>query len=417
MSPKISSYPDGGKKSILDFVISARSGKNYKLAGTVITGQHVNKTNAPTINDDSSAGFGVSDLWTDETNDKAYIALDVTVGAAAWTEVTGGGAGGGGVNPNLLINGDFRIAQRGTNFTSATTPANSDDTYLLDRFILLSDGNDIVDVTQETTVVPTGSHNSIKLEVETANKQFGILQIIEGKDAAAIIGGVASLSFDARMAAADDNTHSLKAIVLAWDSTEDVVTSDVVNVWGATPTYVANWTGENTPASNTLTTSWQTFTIENISIDTAGAKNVAVFIFCDQTDGAIDDAIYISKIKLEKGASATDCETRPIAQEEPLAQRFYEKMVNNGTGGSMGASMYQLASVAFFVTTAWATTKRVHPTAAVHGTWTVVNTPQPIIRASPSRNVFLLEGAAIATGTCVILANSSDDAISGDAEL
>lgn len=51
---------------------------------------------------------------------------------------------------NHLINGAMMVAQRGTSFTSTTTPANNDDTYLLDRWILLSDGNDIVDVTQAT---------------------------------------------------------------------------------------------------------------------------------------------------------------------------------------------------------------------------------------------------------------------------
>ena len=34
-------------------------------------------------------------------------------------------------NRNLLINGNMQVADRGTAFTSATTPANSDDTYLL----------------------------------------------------------------------------------------------------------------------------------------------------------------------------------------------------------------------------------------------------------------------------------------------
>lgn len=223
---------------------------------------------------------------------------------------------------NLLANGGFRVPQRGTTFDATTSPLNSDDTYLLDRWVLLSDGNDIVDVTQDTTVHPTGGYASIKLEVETADKQFGIVQILEGKNAAAIIGGEASLSFDARMAAADDNTHSLKAVVLAWDGAEDTVTSDVVDTWGATATFVANWTGENTPGSNTLTTGWQTFSIENISIDTASAKNVAVFIYCDQTDGAVDDAVYISNVKLEYGTSATAYVVRPYAEELALCQRY-----------------------------------------------------------------------------------------------
>jgi hypothetical protein len=83
---------------------------------------------------------------------------------------------------NLIINGCMRVAQRGVSFTSATTPANSDDTYLLDRWILLSDGNDIVDVTQSTERPTTLFSKSIALDVETANKKFGILQILEFSD-------------------------------------------------------------------------------------------------------------------------------------------------------------------------------------------------------------------------------------------
>ena len=229
------------------------------------------------------------------------------------------------IRPNALINGGFRVAQRGTSFTAATSPLNSDDTYLLDRWVLLSEGNDIVDVSQ-SAVVPDGAKASIKLEVETANKQFGILQILENKDAMAFAGKQASLSFQAKMAAADDNTHSLKAVVLSWDSTADTVTSDVVDVWSASPSFVANWTAENTPASITLTTEWHTFEITNISIDTASMANLAVFIYCDQTDGAADDAIYITGVKLEVGETATDFVARPYAEELALCQRYFERI-------------------------------------------------------------------------------------------
>lgn len=93
--PKISAYPDGSRKKTADKIVIARSGKNYNLDGEVMEGQDVANVAAPTVNDDSSAGFVVGDTWVDETNDKAYIALDVTVGAAVWTETTGGGAADG----------------------------------------------------------------------------------------------------------------------------------------------------------------------------------------------------------------------------------------------------------------------------------------------------------------------------------
>ncbi len=49
------------------------------------------KTAAPTVNDDQNNGYLVGDIWLDETNDKAYVNLDVTAGAAVWTEITQGG--------------------------------------------------------------------------------------------------------------------------------------------------------------------------------------------------------------------------------------------------------------------------------------------------------------------------------------
>ncbi len=255
------------------------------------------------------------------------------------------------INKNVIINGGFRVAQRGTAFTSATTPANSDDTYLLDRWALLSDGNDVVDVSQSTTVIPTGATSSIKLEVETANKQFGIVTFIENKDALRLIGGYASLSFKARMAAADDNTHSLKALVLSWNSTADTVTSDVVSAWAASPTLAANWTAENTASSNTLTTSWQTFKIENIYIDTASAANIAIFIFCDQTDGVVDDAIYISQVQLEPGAIATTFEIRPYAQEFELCRRYCRRLdaVDNANSGFALGLVYSTSGGIFLI--------------------------------------------------------------------
>ncbi len=210
--------------------------------------------------------------------------------------------------PNILINGQFRIAQRGASYTSATNTTNNDDNYTLDRWVLLSDGNDVVDVTQETSTVPTGSYSAIKLEVETINKKFGILQILEAKDAEAIIGGNASISFKARNAASDDNTDDLRAALVAWSSTADSVTSDIVSVWenaSTNPTLIANWTYENTATANTLTQTYQTFEIEAVSIDTASTANVALFIWCNNTDGALDDAIYITDIKVEKGDNAT----------------------------------------------------------------------------------------------------------------
>ena len=59
---------------------------------------NLSATGAPTVNNDTSEGYGVGSRWIDVSADKEYVCLDNTDGAAVWTETTGGGGGGGDVN-------------------------------------------------------------------------------------------------------------------------------------------------------------------------------------------------------------------------------------------------------------------------------------------------------------------------------
>jgi len=49
------------------------------------------KSAAPAVTDDGNDGYLIGDIWVDETNDKSYMIFDITVGAAVWVELTGGG--------------------------------------------------------------------------------------------------------------------------------------------------------------------------------------------------------------------------------------------------------------------------------------------------------------------------------------
>lgn len=246
---------------------------------------------------------------------------------------------------NAVINGGFDVSQRGTSFTAATTPANSDDTYLLDRWTLLSDGNDIVDVTQNTATIPSGGLYSCALDVETANKKFGIIQFIEQKNCKGFIGKTCTLSFKARKGASNATVTTMRAVILAWDGTADAVTSDVVSAWGASgtnPTLAANWTAENTAANLTLTDSFQTFSV-SAAIDTASAKNIAVFLYYNNADGTVADFIYITDVQLEAGGVATEFDQRSIGSEYDLCARYFYKPPASiswpGIGGAqIGAS-------------------------------------------------------------------------------
>ena len=238
---------------------------------------------------------------------------------------------------NRIINGGFDVAQRGTSFTSG---ANNDDTYNLDRWYVLSDGNDAVDITQ-TTTVPTGAKYSIGLDVETVNKKFGIAQIIENVNCYDAIGGNVTLSFQAKVSATT-KLDNVKCAVIAWSGTADSVTSDIISAWGAegtNPTLIANATYENTPANLNVTTSFATYSV-TANVDTASTANIIVFIWSDVTDTTLGDFLYITNTQLEIGSTATPFERRLYNQELANCQRYYQ-VIKGGSGSAASTTAFE----------------------------------------------------------------------------
>jgi hypothetical protein len=301
---------------------------------------------------------------------------------------------------NRIINGSFNIAQRGTSFVSGD---NDDDTYNLDRWYVLSDGNDAVDITQ-TTTVPTGAKYSIGLDVETVNKKFGIAQIIENVNCYDAIGGNVTLSFQAKVSATT-KLDNVKCAIVAWSGTADTVTSDIISAWGAegtNPTLIANATYENTPANLNVTTSWATYSV-TANVDTASTTNIIVFIWSDVTDTTLGDFLYITNAQLEIGTSATPFERRLYGQELVNCQRYFEILTNGATNGISLLSGTLLAPSSHWSNWIFKQTKRASPTVALAtgNSWTAVT---PSIFPSTSNvlfsgtNYFYNSGATNTTG-------------------
>lgn len=230
---------------------------------------------------------------------------------------------------NMVINGDMRIAQRGTSFTS-TGSANNDNTYNLDRWVLLSDGNNTVNVSQSTEV-PTGGLNSLAMTVVTANRKFGVAQIIEQQNIVGVQNQTVWLSFKARTSGS--SLSNIKAVVLAWTGTADSVTRDVVSAWnadGVTPTWATNWVAENTPSNLGVTNSWGEYRFSALC-DASNIRNLAVFIWNDDTSTTANDILYVDDVQLEINNSPTPFERRPVGVELELCQRYYEKSYDMAT--------------------------------------------------------------------------------------
>jgi len=250
-------------------------------------------------------------------------------------------------NKNVLINGDFNIWQRGTSFISGTNNT-EDNKYYADRWVLLSgngtaDVNDVVSIVRDTDG-PNGSLYALKATVTangaTTNSKYGFLQIIEQANCKHLIGSTASLSFQAKTTG--NAIRNIRVAIISWTGTADTFVAaterDVVSDWkgeGVNPKLVDNWTYESVPTDLPLTIGYQTFKIENISIG-LGAKNVAVFIWIDDTDADSGDELFIGQVQLEKGAVATEFEHRSIGEELTLCQRYYYRTDNDGTPTSEG---------------------------------------------------------------------------------
>ena len=314
--------------------VATDASKNLVSVTNTGTGNNVLAT-APTI---ASANLTTALTLTGAAGTSGQLLTSQGTGVAPiWSTVSSDTVG----FKNRIINGGMDLAQRGTSFTS-TSSANNDDTYVLDRFYILSDGNDIIDVTQ-TTTVPTGAKYSIGLDVETVNKKFGIAQIIENANCFDAIGGNVTVSFQAKVSATT-NLDNIKCAIVAWSGTADTVTSDIISAWGVegtNPTLIANATYENTPANLNVTTSFATYSV-TANVDTASTSNIIVFIWSDVTDTTAGDFLYITNVQLEKGSTATSFDYRPYGTELALCQRYFERSYNIGvtTGTALAAGIF-----------------------------------------------------------------------------
>ena len=262
-----------------------------------------------------------------------------------------------------IINGNFDVSQRGTTFVAG---ANNDDVYTLDRWNLISDGNDILDVSQDSVTDLPGSNYAIKLDVETA-KRAGIVQFLEAKDAQKFKGKNVSISFAVKSA----NISAIRATVLSWSSTADSITSDVVGTWAATPTWATNWADNATPADLTVTSSWTTVKVENIAIDESTVNNLALVIWLPNEE-TIGDIVYISQVQMNMGSVALPFQPKSYEEELRACQRYANKINIPVAYGAFAIGWAESATLGQFVIPT-NVTMRTTPALATSGTFRILN--------------------------------------------
>ena len=106
--------PSAGYSPIFDPAVSDGEVKGllYKFAATT----------APVVGDDSGDGYSVGSRWFDTTNDKEYVCLDASVGAAVWKETSNGG--GSGTVTSVAASSDWLTVSGSPITTSGTLVLN-----------------------------------------------------------------------------------------------------------------------------------------------------------------------------------------------------------------------------------------------------------------------------------------------------
>jgi hypothetical protein len=211
---------------------------------------------------------------------------------------------------NVLINGDFKVWQRGTSFTYS-----SGQPYTADRWCTTPSGTAAYSVSRQTASL-TGTQYCLRLQRTASNTNTSLLylsQPIETVNSIPLAGTTVSFSFYARAGA-------------NYSAASSALNVRLVTGTGTDGNYlVSSLTGQATPLDTTatLTTSWQRFTYTASIASNVNQIQPSFFYTPVGTAGA-NDYFEITEVQLEPGTLATPFEQRPIGTELALCQRYYE---------------------------------------------------------------------------------------------
>ena len=284
-------------------------------------------------------------------------------------------AGGGGVNKNVIINGNMNVAQRGTSFNQPN------DAHTLDRFAAFVNGDGKLDVEQSTTV-PSGEgfKNSLKCTVDTVDtslgsSDFGMIGTkIEGQDLTRFDFGQSTakqfvLSFFVRsnitgtysvaFRNGSANRYLVKEYTISSADTWQKIT--ITNLADNTGT----WATDNTTGLDIRWCLWEGGFSASAS-SSWGAGNIIGSSSNVNWATSTDNNWYITGVQLEIGQNPTEFEHEPFERTLSKCHRYYYKTstvthFNVGrldSGGGVGYSWR-----------AHPVTMRTAPTMSISGTW------------------------------------------------
>jgi hypothetical protein len=312
-------------------IASTASPTNWMLGDIT---SYVSGTGALVVNVIYTGGSGTIAAWTLSQSVAA-------TGNATLTSINGGQLAG---LRNRIINGDMRVAQRGS--------------------VALTIGNDIYGGCDRTFIgayqftTATGSINRGGILGSTFSSS-GYLQ-----QAQVTTTGSGGVRFGQKIESANcadlnSKTITIQCVLLqdtgaALNANISVYKAGSVDNWSA-PTVISS-SGNFSVAGDGLTKTKATYTF---TLGAADATNgLMIFLGYSGVGAVTAKNFYIGDFQLEIGSVATPFEQRPIGLELALCQRYYE--ISSAIVNQIAASSQHLANAWFKVT------KRVSPTSIVY---------------------------------------------------
>jgi len=311
---------------------------------------------AITFNADTTNGAVITSDTSGEIELQANGVTKAKVTANGLQDANGNSLRGGSYR-NLIINGDMKIAQRGTSASGLTN--GSTGYHTVDRFQFVESGSPTSAWTMsQDTDVPTGQGfaNSLKMDCTTAQASLGtgdtlyLFHKIEGQNLQYLKFGTSSaesltLSFWVK----SNKTGTYIAELYQTDATRAVsyaYTVSSANTWEKkTITYVGDTSGQidndngtglqiafwlatgTDRSSGTLATSWASVNNPDRGV---GQVNLA-----DSTSNYIN----ITGLQLEIGSGASNFEFLPYDVQLQKCQRYYVKQTGIAIGDRFAIGM------------------------------------------------------------------------------
>ena len=212
---------------------------------------------------------------------------------------------------NMIINGDFRINQRGGSNTTINT-------YALDRWRSYGGPMGFTISQQDVLSSLETSRYALRFQRTSGNTQTnntGIVQGIESKNCEGLAGTQLTLSFKARRGA--DLSDDLDARLFYGTGTDD----NPVSMTGMTNDGGTHFT---------LTTSFASYT-KTVTVPAGITQISLAFAVTPSGTAGANDWFEVTEVQLEVGKNSTEFEHRSYGEELALCQRYFYTL-NNGTG-------------------------------------------------------------------------------------